>query len=364
MLAKIIRKTLILLSLVISAGCASRPSLPPQYMYPERLYLQDEPYTRLYVEIDRIEGADFPEYLVDELRVFLAEHCSKPDGIEVVLDPPIPTSEFEDVPLGLASILCIDGPVAEEGGPPPAYLHVFVYGGKTMFKGATQEPHVVVECPSTVFWNVDYARTYPKRAKIHMLRHELGHILGLCRNTAHGDGVHCHRHGCLMHPTPDVLSQWGGKVRLYYREHRLCEDCQRDLEAAKQAPPDETLSFVGPFLLRRAEGYSVASLPFFDTIIGPSALSEFDSPAALARAKINLARSVQRISREGGDLREYHEGTWRDFHGRPRKESSREKLEQDIAVLRAAASDPSPGIRGFASGLLKERQDALAAQGP
>ena len=62
-----------------------------------------------------MEGATLPDFFVDELKAFLGKHCTKPDGLEVVLDPPIPTAEFEDVPLSLASILCTDGPPAEEG---------------------------------------------------------------------------------------------------------------------------------------------------------------------------------------------------------------------------------------------------------
>jgi hypothetical protein len=333
-------------------------------MYPERLYLQDEPYTRLYAEIDRMEGADFPDDLVDELKAFLAEHCSKPDGIEVVLDPPIPAAEFKDAPLSLASILCIDGPVAEEGRPPPAYLHVFVYDGRTMFKGAMREPRVVLDCPSSVFWNVDYARTFPKQTKVDMLRHELCHILGLCRNTAHSDGAHCRRHGCLMHPTPDVLSQWAGMVHLYYREHRLCQDCRRDLEVARQAPLDETLSFAGPFLLRRAEGYAVASLPFFETIIGDAALSQFAWKRVLEHAKTGARLSWRNALDEGGDPKTNHESTTISFYGRPQTETRPERLEQDIAILSRVATDPSPHVSRFASRILKRRQDALAAQEP
>ena len=362
MLAKTIRKMLILLTLAISAGCMPRSSLLPQYMYPERLYLQDEPCARLYVEIDRMQRADFPEYLVDELKAFLAEHCSKPDGIEVVLDPPIPAAEFEDVPLSLASILCIDGPVGEEGRPPPAYLHVFVYDGKAMFKGAKRNPRVIAPCPSAVFWNVDFGRTLPKRAKIHFLRHELGHILGLCHNTAHGDGAHCRRHGCLMYPMPDILSQLGGAVHLYHREHRLCDDCRRDLEAARQAPPDETLSFTGPLLLREADGYRVASLPFFETLIGTPAPPESDWKRLLEHAKTCARLSVRKAPDEGRDLKTSHEGTVISFCGRPQTETHAERLEQDIAILSRAATDPSPHVSRFASRILKRRQDALAAQ--
>jgi hypothetical protein len=46
---------------------------------------------------------------------------------------------------------------------------------------------------------------------MHIIRHESGHVLGLCQNTAHGDGAHCAKHGCLMYPMPDWLSRLGLK---------------------------------------------------------------------------------------------------------------------------------------------------------
>ena len=59
---KIARKIVTLLSIAALFGCASRSSVPAPYMYPERLYLQDRPCTRLYVEIDRTEGVDLPSF--------------------------------------------------------------------------------------------------------------------------------------------------------------------------------------------------------------------------------------------------------------------------------------------------------------
>lgn len=41
-------------------GCASGPAYP-QYMRPGLLYLKDQPYRRLYVEVDMVEGAEVPQ---------------------------------------------------------------------------------------------------------------------------------------------------------------------------------------------------------------------------------------------------------------------------------------------------------------
>jgi hypothetical protein len=355
-------KTLALLSIAVLSGCASRPSIPPAFMHPEGLYLQDEPYSRLYVEIDRVEGANLPEFFVDEIKAFLGEHCAKSGGISVILDPPVPASDVEGMSLSAASILCTNGPV-ESDGPPPAYLHLFAYDGKTTFKGARPEPRVVFNCPSAIFWNVDYARSWPDQTRIDMLRHELGHILGLCRNTAHGDGAHCDKQGCLMFPTPDMLSQIGGLVHLYFREHRLCKDCMRDLELAAEAPCDENLSFAGPFLMRREDGYSVASMAFCEIVLAHPIPAPFDWRETLKRAKAGLIEATERTQHRDGDLKEYHEGTLRAFFGAPQTGTLTEELEQDIAVLSQATNDPSAGVRRFASDMLKKRQEALTAQG-
>ncbi len=361
MSAKIAYKTLIFLSVGVFSGCASQPSPPPRFVHPELLYLQDQPYARLYVEIDRMEGASFPDYLVEELKAFLGKYCLKPDGIEVVLDAPIPAGEFKGVGLSVASILCIDGPVTD-GQAQPAYLHLFVYDGNTTFKGAMRPPRAVSTGPWGIFWNVDYARSFSGPMKVHMLRHELGHVLGLCQNTAHGDGAHCRKYGCLMHSMPDWASQFGGAVHLYFREHRLCEDCERDLALAGQGPPDDALSFAGPFLVRRAAGYCVASLPFYDTIIGAPTPTGFDWSKALRQAKAGMRQVRRSELKEGRDRRNAHTAVYVGLYDRPQMELCPENLERDIAVLSKAVSDPSPSVSRLASRLLKQRQDALLAQ--
>jgi hypothetical protein len=347
------------LSIMLLCDCASRPSPHVVWTHPELLYLQNEPYARLYVEIDRMEGVNLSEHLVDELKAFLGKYCLKRDGIEVVLDTPIPMSEFEGIGLNSASILCIDGPIAD-GRPQPAYLHLFVYDGKTMFKRTMRNPRVVSTGPSSIFWNVDFARSWPDATKIDTLRHELGHVLGLCRNTAHGDGSHCRKYGCLMHWMPDWASQLGGAVHLYSREHHLCDDCEQDLALARQGPPDDTLLFAGPFLVRTAEGYCVASLPFYDTIIGTPTPTGFDWKKALRQAKMSIREgSIRDELDRGRDPGASHADVWGSLYDRPKAETCPERLAQDIAILRKALDDPSPSVRRMASVMLRIREDTM-----
>jgi hypothetical protein len=349
-----------LLSLATSCGCA--PKSPPlvTYMHPERLYLRERPYARVYIEVDRMEGVRLPERWVDELRAFFEKCCLKPDGVDVVLDAPLPADEYRSLPIGLASVLCIDGPPAEDR-PPPAYVHVFVYNGRTMFKGAQQNPGVVKWWPTGIFINSDYGDLFPEAATIHIIRHESGHVLGLCQNTAHGDGAHCANYGCLMCPMPDWLSTLGGNLHLYFREHRLCDNCEQDLSAYRQGPPDENLSFAGPFLVRRADGYCVASVPFCDLLIGSPTPDVFDWRKALSQTKAGIRQSAP-----GSDKRRLstndHLMYWANFYGRPEKNMSPEDLEQKVALVTKALNDPSPGVRRVAAAWLKRREEATQSQ--
>ena len=108
----------------IVAGCGPKSGKLPTYMRSELLYLNNQPYSRLYVEVDAVEGVEVPDQWLDELKALLGKYCSKPEGIEIARDPPIPLSEVKGMPIGAASILCLDGPDPNRG-PQPAYLHVF-----------------------------------------------------------------------------------------------------------------------------------------------------------------------------------------------------------------------------------------------
>jgi hypothetical protein len=346
-------QVLVLCGSALISGCTVPQSSPPvTFMHPELLYLQDHPYTRLYVEVDSVQGATLPAYLVEELKAFLAKYCLKPDGIEVVLDPPIPAAELTGLGIMAASVLCTDGPPAD-ARPQPAYLHLLVYDARTAFKGEPPNPSTrATDGPSAIFLNMDYARSLPAAAQIHILRHELGHVLSICQNTGHCNGHHCQREGCLMHLSPDLISTVGGNLHLFFREHRLCSDCEHDLLQARQAPSDGRLSFCGPFLVRQADGYCMASLLGYHTIVGTG--TEFDWRKALHAAKAMYRRPISSGSKGG---------VWITFYDRPQNETQPERLREDIAILNQAIGDPAPSIRRMASKILKGRQDALAALG-
>ena len=266
-------------------GCRSQSGQLPTYMRPELLYLNHQPYSSLYVEVDTIEGTEVPDKLLDELKAFLSKHCSKPDGIEIVRDEPVPISKIEGLSINLASILCTDGP-RPDSREQPAYLHILFHKKIGRVGDVERIPRISSFCPCGIFCTEG-------KAKAFALKHEAGHILGLCKNTAHGDGAHCRNRECLMYARRDLF--WPLGSLLGFQKGQLCADCQHDLELWKSDHVKPNLVFKGPFLIRREDGYSVASLPFCDLIIPAPVDSVLDWKETLSHIKDKI-KEAQRAT--------------------------------------------------------------------
>jgi hypothetical protein len=337
----------------IVAGCGSKSAKLPTYMRPELLYLNHRPYSRLYVEVDTIEGVEVPDQWLDELKAFLETYCSKPDGIEIIRDAPVPISEVQGMPIGAASILCLDGPNPNSRSQ-PAYLHVFFYDRNVGLKAEKGPPHVLGFCPCGILFNVSYFRISKGKAEEFAMKHELGHVLGLCKNPEHGDGSHCENQGCLMYKSPGLLPTFG--LLLGSRvEKQLCYDCQRDLETLKSEEVDLKLAFKGPFLIRREDDYSVASLPYCDVVIPTSVESVSDWTDLLSFLKDTTReehKAALNKTQKSRERRWYIRGFW---DGSVNKDASLEKMtEEVVALLRKAADDPCPPVKSYAKAVLKQ----------
>jgi hypothetical protein len=336
----------------IGSGCGSKSAKLPTYMRPELLYLSERPYSRLYVEVDTVEGIEVPQQWLDTLKEFLSTYCSKPDGIEIVRDKPVPFEDIKDMPIGPASILCLDGP-DPNSRPQPAYLHVFFYDKDKIFNKTRKEPHVSFPCTSTIFYNVDYGYRLDKMIKF-TLPHEAGHVLGLCKNTEHSDGVHCTKKECLMRPGPDFLPSLGLLLFGIPFKSDLCDDCLSDLKAYKSESADPNLAFDGPFLIRKEGGYSVASLPYCDLLVPAALEDEFVWRDALAELKKTIT--------ENGYGEYWKKGVYR-MRGLIRPDDTEQPSEDVIDypdVFTKAASDPNPFVRRYAVAeleRLKKEQD-------
>ncbi len=324
------------------SGCGSKSGQLLTYMRPELLYLNPQPYSRLYVEVDTIEGFEVTDQLLNELKSFLNKYCSKPDGIEIVKDKPVPISEIEELSIGLASILCTDGP-GTGGIEQPAYLHV-LFHKKTGLEGGERTSRVSSFCPCGIFCTEG-------KAKAFALKHEAGHVLGLCKNTAHGDSAHCRNRGCMMYAHRDLFWSLGSLAGL--QMDKLCDDCQLDLELGKSELVEPNLLFKGPFLIRQEDGYSVASLPFCDLIIPASVESVLDWNEALSFIKEKIKEAQKATLNKDRESRKkmwYVTGLYNpnDTNTSPLSEID------ELAILKRAATDPSLPVKNYAMDKLKE----------
>jgi hypothetical protein len=354
--ALLCRIAIVVLAWIVT-GCGSKSGKLPDYMRPELLYLNHRLYSRLYVEVDTVEGVDVPDKWVDELKDYLETYCSKPDGIKIIRDTPIPISEVKGLPIGAASILCLDGP-DPNSDPQSAYLHVFFYDRSIGAKGVTRAPYVSGYCPTTILFNVSYFQVSKGKAEEFALKHELGHVLGLCKNPDHCDGAHCRDHECRMYKSPGLLPTFGllfgSRV-----EKQLCAECQKDLERMTSEDVDPKVSFKGPFLIRREEGYSVASLPYCHVIMSTHVESTFDWMDLVSllkdmtRKDLTTSMSkIQKARKRNWHLKWSIRGYWDGSNDKD--VPSKDPTEDEIAILKKATHDPCPPVKRHAIAALKK----------
>ncbi|MBN1973104.1 MAG: hypothetical protein JW787_05660 [Sedimentisphaerales bacterium] len=334
---KLLLTNIILLIISIISGCGSKATFH-KYMRQELLYLNEQPYSRLYVEVDSVEGVEVPDKWLNVLKEFLVEHCSKPDGIEIVRDKPIAYDDIRDMPIGPASILCIDGPDPNFGSQ-AAYLHVFFYNKDKIFKKTTKTPFVVAECPSTIFYNSDYLKYRNKQFAPFALSHEAGHVLGLCRNKSHGDGLHCKNNNCLMNSTPGFLQEIGLIFGIPTKK-QLCNNCRIDITNCKSEGINPNLTFDGPFLIRKESGYSVATLPYCVLLIPDAFKNNFNWQNALYSMKEHYLAKKYKYFYKNILISKSKDGSSPDMN-----------LYKDIFVK--AIDDPDPEVKKYAAQMLK-----------
>lgn len=341
-----------LLAALVDGGCGPHSAAFPTYMRPELLYLKDQPYTRLYVEVDVVEGVDVPQEWLDELEAFLSRYCRKPDGIALVRDKPIPASAVVDIPMDYVAILCTDGP-SGGGDDQPAYLHVVFYDSNKWPRQKARPPHVYATCPTAIVCDVDrYFRTFKDRAAGAILRHEAGHVLGLCRSPEHGDGSHCRSPGCLMQQSPGVGTQIGLLFGVPWKD-RLCDACERDLKASLTEATPENLSFAGPFLVRHEDDYDVVRLPGGDLLVVEPRDGTYRWQPMLAMVKDRIKEAVadgalaQPKSRQSKGMFTYHNVFYPTDAG--------PETDRYWSILSKAAQDPCPVIRRQVGILLKNQ---------
>jgi tetratricopeptide (TPR) repeat protein len=245
------------------------------FWQPQLLYILPWPHSRLYVEVDAVEGCQPSDARLNKLRDFLTTYCNKPDSIEIVRGDVIPIQIARGIPPRALARKFLNGPPENES--PAAYMYVLFYNnalsdepiaaGTNRSKATTashldsapRNPHVdCLPYPPVMFMNSNYGA---KRYQTDLLLHEAGHELGLASRNTFASDFHCTDKTCLMNWTLRVHL---GRYLLGMdpiKQHHLCAHCITQLtESAKQSPPTN-LRFVGPVLVRSETNYHVLNLP-------------------------------------------------------------------------------------------------------
>jgi len=226
---------------------------------PQVLYLAAWPYPKLHVEVDAIESVAPTREQLDELRAFLERVCDKPGGITVAVDDVIPKATARGRSSHSLALEFFGG--AADALTAPLYI---LFHDSRVTSDAMADPYfTALPFPGAIFVDArvkTFAAPELAAAAARVLQHEAGHALGLTRNTAHSDAIHCTNAPCLMNANYriqfDVL-----KLAYKSRLPDFCADCLVDLHEGRNAAPPENLRFAGPALVREEANYQVATLP-------------------------------------------------------------------------------------------------------
>jgi len=234
----------------------------------EQLYLSKANATRLFVEIDAVEGFQDVEACVADLRACLDAWCDKPDGITISLGDPLPETVTRGRSREVLAIEQMEGLPSGEDGARTAYLYILLDDSE-LSGLQPYNPTVRKEYRCAVFYDAAYvracAKSFPEadpggspwddRLRRECLLHELGHCLGLVRNAEHGEENHCTEPTCRSAAVLSLAStgDW-------------CAACRADLTRWREDAGQQPLTFHGALLVREERGYWVSHLPGFSAV--------------------------------------------------------------------------------------------------
>jgi len=144
---------------------------------------------------------------------------------------------------------------------------------------------------------------------------------------------------------------WSGFLGLLFGirvERELCADCRDDLERWKSEDVGPELAFKGPFLIRREDGYFMASLPSRHILLPESMEDNFQWREVLAHLKEGIrAADLRECAKRRSCLHFY---VWR----RHDQDGSGQSMIDRTTLLTKATKDPSPYVSQKAAALLEE----------
>lgn len=258
-------------------GCATPHRSPPskQENFPEpdltSIYFRAEPFSKLYVEVDAVEGSEPSDAALEKLRSFLAAHCDKPAGIEVVRSDVISVKSARGKSATALARHYVNGP-PEATDSASALLYVLFYNDAYSTQSKVQltskgaglllVPNRDVASPFAESWpypsicfNTGFTLGVGTQS---ILCHEAGHILGLVRRPG-VSGPHCTRWRCAMQNSGAYIKNFSWLLGA--PSDHLCSDCQKELRERARNDAPKNLRYVGSVLVRSEEQYHVLHLP-------------------------------------------------------------------------------------------------------
>lgn len=326
-------------------GCSATSPSPAEgsiaLFKPSAMYLGPEPYRKICVEIDAVQGAEPEDKAIDGLVEFLRTYCQKP--VTVVRKKPIRRAAAEGIRPTLLALQNMRGPAEESRDKPSAYIYVLFYRGPgpmNWWKRAVGA-YVRGDYPCAIFVDMSVLRPRGERMLPNALKHEAGHMLGLCSNPAHGDGEHCRNKNCLMHKSMSRL-----KTLLRLSPTDLCGECKRDvLEMRESGALSRDMEFKGPILVRKERGYYVGMLPSVCHLgLGLAEACDWEAVIREAREQVTKAnRPGLYIYTSSHDI------------------ASRAKFLQKRSALEAALEDTNPRVVKIAKMMKESLEEEFGA---
>ena len=246
----------------------------PDGWKPHLLYLLRSPHPRLHVEVDAVKGCEPNDATLERLKAFLSEHCTKPDGIDIVRSDAIPVQAARGLSEKALARKYMNGPDRTNASQ-AAFMYVLFYydelsrdgaakvaqagaSGATARRSKIANPYADVGLYPAIYFNKRFLRKadyFRGQAEKEILRHEAGHVLGLSRRRVGSVNRHCEVRTCLMHTALRVRGD------LHKPQWRLCKECVAELQRSSNQSPLNNLRYVGPVLVRSETNYHVLSLP-------------------------------------------------------------------------------------------------------
>jgi hypothetical protein len=302
------------------------------------LYLSPAGPQKIIVEIDSVEGCEPPQAALDELGEFLHRYTSK--EVRYLRKPSIARSDSVGMPPEVLATRNARGASADGND---AYLYLLFYEGESNSKLAAYVPPYY-RCAILVKMSCRNAAAMKMWGLVEALsrdlKHEAGHVLGLCRNLSHGDGIHC-RNACLMQERAIMvvsISKWVlGSDYITKPPTDLCADCRQDLTHIKERQKPSGMEFNGPILVRHEQQYTVYILPCHLHIEFGGAKLERDDLIAIA---LNQAKAI--LTNKATYTFSY---SWDDAHPSSQLSSVEAAQKDGNMVVRSAAKEVERVIR-------------------